>query len=85
MKKLVATTLLSALFAMPAAASVLTMETELGTSMEAVRKSLTELGYDVRKAEMEDGMIEVYFIGNGEKGEVYVNPQTGKPVKIKLK
>jgi hypothetical protein len=43
------------------------------------------MGYEVRKAEMEDGKIEVYFVRDGQMGEVYVNPQTGAVTKLELK
>ena len=29
--------------------------------------------------------MEVYFVGNGQMGEVYVSTETGKPTKINLK
>lgn len=63
----------------------LTLDTVLGTSIEEVQTTLTDMGYQVRKSEMEDGQIEVYFVGNGQRGEVYVSPATGKPTRIKMK
>ena len=72
-------------FATPALAEDVTMDSNLGTTMQEVQASLTAMGYEVRKAEMEDGMIEVYFIRDGKMGEVYVNPQTGVVTKLELK
>jgi hypothetical protein len=43
------------------------------------------MGYDVRKAEMEDGKIEVYFVRDGQMGEVYVNRATGAVTKLEIK
>jgi hypothetical protein len=57
----------------------------LGTTMEEVQASLTEMGYEVRKAEMEDGKIEVYFVRDGKMGEVYVDTKTGAVTKLELK
>lgn len=59
--------------------------TVLGSTMEEVQTALTEMGYEVRKAEMEDGKIEVYFVKDGEMGEVYVSPETGRIIKFHLK
>lgn len=61
------------------------METVLGTTMDEVQATLVEMGYEIRKAEMEDGKIEVYFIKGGDMFEVYVDPETGLPTKIKSK
>lgn len=69
----------------PAFAEGLSMDTPLGTTMDEVKASLVAMGYEVRKSEIEDGLIEVYFVGNGEMGEVYVDGETGLPVRIKLK
>ena len=67
--------------ATPALAEDVTMDSILGTTMEEVQASLTAMGYEVRKAEMEDGKIEVYFVRDGQMGEGYVNPQTGAVTK----
>ena len=87
MRKLLLTATAVALTALagPAFAADLTKDTVLGTSMDAVKKSLTDMGYEVRKAEMEDGNIEVYFVKGNKKGEVYVSPKDGKIVKLKMK
>ncbi|SFI43393.1 PepSY domain-containing protein [Jannaschia pohangensis] len=77
---------LIALIAMtsPALAQDLTTETLLGTTLEEVQASLTEMGYEVRKAEMEDGKIEIYFVKDGAMGEVYVDPATGAITKLDM-
>lgn len=72
-------------FASPALAEDVTVDSILGKSLEEVQASLTAMGYEVRKAEMEDGKIEVYFVRDGEMGEVYVNPETGAVTKLDLK
>jgi hypothetical protein len=71
--------------ATPALAEDVSMDSVLGKTMEEVQASLTAMGYEVRKAEMEDGKIEVYFVRDGQMGEVYVNPQTGAVTKLELK
>lgn len=71
--------------ATPALAEDVSMDSVLGKTMEEVQASLTAMGYEVRKAEMEDGKIEVYFVRGGQMGEVYVNPQTGAVTKLELK
>lgn len=71
--------------ATPALAVDVSMNSELGTSMEEVTASLIGMGYEVRKAEMEDGRIEVYFVRGKQMGEVYVDATTGKVAKLELK
>lgn len=73
------------LAASPALALEFDTGTELGTSLNAVTDKLAEMGYEVRKSEIEDGLIEAYFIKGQEKGEVYVSARTGEVVKIKMK
>ena len=72
-------------FASPALAEDVTTESMLGTTMEDVQASLTEMGYEVRKAEMEDDKIEVYFVRDGQMGEVYVDARTGAVTELDLK
>ncbi|MGR3322929.1 MAG: PepSY domain-containing protein [Pseudooceanicola sp.] len=71
--------------ASPALAEDVAMNSVLGTTLEAVQASLTAMGYEVRKAEMEDGKIEVYFVRDRQMGEVYVNPTTGAVTKLEIK
>ena len=85
MRKIVLSGLAATLLATQAFAATLSMDTMLGTTVEAVTATLTDMGYKVRKTEMEDGKIEVYFVGNDQMGEVYVDTQTGKPVKLEIK
>ena len=73
------------LAASPALALDFSTDTVLGTSMQEVKGTLANMGYEVRKSEMEDGMIEAYFIKGSEKGDVYVNTQTGKVERIKMR
>ena len=63
----------------------LTPDTVLGTTLDEIKASLTEMGYEVRKSEMEDGEIEVYVVKDGKMAEVHVSPSTGKPTKIETK
>ena len=71
--------------ATPALALDVTPDMELGTTIDEVKSSLAAMGYEVRKAEMEDGEIEVYFVRDGKMGEVYVNPETGAITKLEVK
>lgn len=77
MRKIILTAA-AVLVAMPAFASELMIGQELGKSLDEVKATLSEMGYDVRKGEMEDGLIEVYFVKDNMKGEVYVDGSTGK-------
>jgi hypothetical protein len=83
MRKLALITLLA--LATPAFAEDLSTDTVLGTTLEQVQAKLTEMGYEVRKAEMEDGKIEAYFVKDGKMGEVYVNTETGQITKLDMK
>ena len=83
MRKLTLLALLA--IASPALAESITKDSVLGTTMQEVQASLTAMGYEVRKAEMEDGQIEVYFVRDSKMGEVYVNPQTGAVTTLKMK
>ncbi|WP_170588276.1 PepSY domain-containing protein [Ruegeria arenilitoris] len=73
------------LVATPVLALDLAPDTELGKTEAEVRTALTELGYDVRKIEMEDGEIEAYVVKDGHMAEVYVDPASGKIQKIEDK
>ncbi len=66
------------------ASDLITMETMLGHTKEEITASLVNLGFEVRKFEIEDDKMEVYFVGHGKMGEVYVNPETGLPSKIEI-
>jgi len=77
MRKIILTAA-AVLIAMPALASELKVGDQLGKSLDEVKSTLSGMGYDVRKGEMEDGLIEVYFVKDNMKGEVYVDGSTGK-------
>lgn len=48
----------------------------------AIKTKVTDLGYQVRKIETEDGCYEVKGVDkNGAKVELYLNPETGEVVK----
>lgn len=88
MYKIVPAALTIVALAVPAfaqTAPALGMDTVLGKTMEEVKASLSDMGYEIRKSDIEDGKMEVYFVGNGQMGEVYVSTETGKPTKINLK
>lgn len=78
-KFLIAATMVLAL---PAFAAEVTKDAELGTSMEEVKASLVEMGYEVRKMKMQDGEIEVYAVMDSKLSEVFVDPATGLVTKI---
>lgn len=42
-------------------------------TMEMIRTTLTEQGYEVRKIKMEDGLYEAYTIKDGKKAEIYLD------------
>jgi hypothetical protein len=69
----------------PALAADLSTGTVLGTTQAEVQAKLIDMGYEVRKSEMEDGKIEVYFIKDKKMGEIYVSTATGKVTRLKMK
>ncbi len=79
------TLLATLLFAGQASAADLMLDTFLGTTIPAVQANLTEMGYQVRKSEMENGKIEVYVVRENRMGEIYVNTSTGKVTKLEMK
>ena len=66
----------------PAFAGDLAMGTELGNTQEAITAALTDMGWEVRKLDVEDGLIEAYVVNGGEMAEIYVDPASGEIVKI---
>ena len=74
MTHIVKSTLIAALLAASAATGALASSDE-GEVPEAARATLTERltaeGYELRKFEMDDGLIEVYAIRDGETHELY--------------
>lgn len=79
-KLLIATALV--LTTAPAFAANVAMGAQLGTTEDAIRTTLTEMGWEVRKLDTEDGMIEAYAVMGDRMAEVYVDPTTGEVVKI---
>ena len=73
------------LFSTPAYATELSKDIVLGTTISEVQTTLTNMGYEIRKSELEDGKIEVYFVKGDKMGEVYVSTVTGKITKLKMK
>jgi Peptidase propeptide and YPEB domain len=49
---------------------------------EKVTAQLTADGYEVRKLEVEDGLIEAYVVKDGATSSLFLNPTTLKVVKI---
>ena len=79
-----------ALFLLGAATPALAIECtsepmEKWMKPEQVEKLLTEQGYEVRKVKVEDSCLEAYATKDGRRMEVYVDPVSGKIVKIKEK
>lgn len=54
----------------------------LGTTPEAVQTALTDMGWEVRKLDTEDGYIEAYAVMGDMMAEIYVDPATGNVVKV---
>ena len=73
------------LFSTPAYATELSKDIVLGTTISEVQRTLTDMGYEIRKSELEDGKIEVYFVKGDKMGKVYVSTVTGKITKLKMK
>ena len=84
MRKIVITAA-AVLFALPALAQELTTDTVLGKNVDEVKATLASMGYEIRKSEMEDGLIEVYFVKGNQMGEAYVDGTTGKIAKLSIK
>lgn len=84
MRKLVLAALIAAAPVL-AAAQDLAMGAPLGKTIDEVTAALSAQGYTVRKAEMEDGKIEVYFVRDKTMGEVYVDPASGQITRLEIK
>ena len=54
-----------------------------GKTEDEITKSLEAQGYTVRKIETEDGYLEAYALRDGQRYEIYVDPETGKVAKVK--
>ena len=68
--------------ALPAFAGEVTQGAEVGKTMDEVKASLTGMGYEVRKVEMEDGKIEAYAVMGEKLSEIYVDTATGMVTEI---
>jgi len=54
--------------------------------IEDIRSKIAAKGYDVRSIKRDDNCYEAYAIDkNGSRVEIYMNPTTGKIVKIENK
>ncbi|AUH34830.1 PepSY domain-containing protein [Paracoccus tegillarcae] len=83
MRKLTLAVLLAAAPLMAfAEGDMIAVDSELGTTEEAVQAKLVEMGYEVRKMDMEGGMIEAYAVKGDQMLEVYVSPETGMVTKV---
>ncbi len=71
--------------AAPVLAMDLTGDTVLGTTEAEITARLTEMGYEVRKIEAEDGKIEAYVVKDGKMAEIYVDPVSGKVARLEAK
>ena len=56
--------------------------TYAGKTEAEITTSLEQQGYEVRKIEREDGYLEAYALRDGQRYEIYVDPETGKIVEI---
>ena len=88
MKKALAASimLLSAVVAIPAYAEengrCSSVPKEKWLTQDAAKAKLAELGYDVRSIKAEHGCYEAKAVDkNGVRLEIYVNPETGAPIK----
>jgi hypothetical protein len=59
--------------ALPASAFASSDDALSTERLTEIRTKLTAEGYEVRKIEMEDGMIEAYVLKNGERLELYLD------------
>lgn len=55
---------------------------QLGKTADEITASLKDQGYEVRKVETEDGLLEAYALKDGKRYEVYVDPATGMVTKV---
>jgi hypothetical protein len=55
----------------------------VGTTDAEIRASLTAQGYEVRKIERDDGVMEAYALRDGKRYEIYVDPNSGEVLRVK--
>ena len=66
--------LLAAALSLPATFAAASNDGMISEDVQAqIRATLTQQGYEVRQIEMEDGMIEVYALKDGQRFELYLN------------
>ncbi len=85
-RSLIAAPVFAAALALPLSFAVAATELDgasVGTTAEEITASLTAKGYEVRKVEPEDGMLEAYALKEGKRYEVYVDTATGRVAKVK--
>lgn len=70
--------------ATPAVALASSDESISDAERARVTETVTAQGYEVRKLEREDGLVEVYALKEGKRYELYVNGDTGEIVKTKV-
>ena len=75
---------LALVLGMPAAALASSDEKISDAEHARVTDAVTAQGYEVRKLEREDGLIEVYALKEGKRYELYVDGDTGEIVKSKV-
>lgn len=76
MFKTLATALtLSLALAGATAATASSFEKRQPEQAQMIRTKLQEQGYEVRKIDVEDGMIEVYALKDGKRMELYLDQQ----------
>ena len=86
-KNAVALALAAGLAAAPlhsAAAAALIKGDFAGKTHSEIRDELTRQGYRVQKVERDDGFLEAYAEMDGQVFEIYVDPITGKILKVDL-
>ncbi len=64
------------------ASAAVTAGSYAGKTKAEIAETLERQGYTVRKVETEDGYLEAYALLDGVRLEIYVDPATGKVVKI---
>ncbi|MBK0400039.1 PepSY domain-containing protein [Limibaculum sp. M0105] len=75
---------LALVLGMPTAALASSDEKIPDAERARVTDAVAAQGYEVRKLEREDGLIEVYALKEGKRYELYVDGDTGEIVKSKV-
>lgn len=61
--------------------NALAIGTELGSTPEAITAALTGMGWEVRRLEMDGGIVETYAVKGNQTAVIFVDPATGQVVK----